>query len=122
MKNMMGLWIFIIVSLLGGVTVIGLQMNSKNKIYKELEKELVATAKGYYGERPGLLANNIVLTQSEMIEYKEEIKEKLEKKSCKGYVKVTSNMGIFDYKAYVSCDNYETSGYENQTNLCTEGC
>jgi len=33
-------------------------------------------------------------------------------KECTGYVEVFKNNTVYDYKAYIKCDNYETKGYE----------
>lgn len=122
MKKLMGLWIFIVVLLVSGLTYIGFKIKNENNFYKGLENELEEVAKGYFGEKPGLLSNNKIVLDYELGEYKEEILSKLKENNCQGYVKTKSNMGIYEYKAYIKCNDYETKNYEQQSNTCTEGC
>ena len=122
MKKLMGLWIFVVVILISGLTYVGYLIKNENKVYKVLENKLEEVAQGYFGENPGLLSNNKIVQDTELGSYKEEILTKLKENDCKGYVNTTSNLGIYEYKAYIKCNNYETKGYEKQTNTCTEGC
>lgn len=111
MKKTMYLWIVLIVGLLVGLTFIGFNTKKSNKIYKDLEKELIKTAQGYYGEQPSLLKNGAIIIDKELKDYKDSLNLELENDKCEGYVKVKSNMGIFEYKAFIKCNNYTTKGY-----------
>lgn len=122
MKKTLTIWIIIVVLLSIGLTLIGYNITKENKKYKVLEKELVKVAEGYFGEKINLLQNNAVVLDTELKEYNPKIDMKIDGKECKGYVKTTSKMGIYEYKAYIKCDDYETNGYVSQTNICTEGC
>ena len=122
MKKLMGLWIFVVVILISGLTYVGYLIKNENKVYKVLENKLGEVAQGYFGENPDLLSNNKIVQDTELGSYKEEILTKLKENDCKGYVKTTSNMGIYEYKAYIKCNNYETKNYKEQSNTCTDGC
>ena len=96
MKKLMGLWIFVVVILISGLTCVGYLIKNENKVYKVLENELEEVAQGYFGENPGLLSNNKIVQDTELGSYKEEILTKLKENDCKGYVKTTSNLGIYE--------------------------
>lgn len=103
---------FLVILLTLTLTVIGLNLKKNNKDYKELESKLEQAAIGYYGEKPGLLSNNGTIDSVELISYDSSINMVINDDTCVGYVKTTSNMGIYDYKAYISCGNYVTKGYD----------
>lgn len=122
MKKNMAIWLILIVILVGGLTVIGFKIKNENKEYKTLEKKMTDVSKSYYGEKPALLKNNGIITIEELSEYDNTLIPKVNEEECKGYVKTTSSMGIYEYKAYIKCDNYKTNGYTDQSGTCTEGC
>ena len=88
-------------------------VNSKE--YKTLEKKMTDVAKAYYGEKPGLLKNNETISIQDLSDYDNTLTNKVNEEECNGYVKTTSNMGIFEYKAYIKCNEYTTKGYVNQS-------
>ena len=122
MKKNMVIWLILIVILVGGLTVIGLKIKNDNKEYKTLEKKMTDVAKAYYGEKPNLLKNNETISLQDLSDYDKTLTNKINDEECTGYVKTTSNMGIFDYKAYIKCNEYTTKGYVKQSSSCTEGC
>ena len=122
MKKNMVIWLILILILVGGLTVIGFKIKNDNKEYKTLEKKMADVAKSYYGEKPSLLKNNGIITIQELSEYDNTLVTKVNEEDCTGYIKTTSSMGIYDYKAYIKCDNYKTNGYVDQSGTCTEGC
>ena len=115
MKKNMVIWLILIVILVGGLTVIGLKIKNDNKEYKTLEEKMTDVAKAYYGEKPGLLKNNETISIQDLSDYDNTLTNKVNEEECNGYVKTTSNMGIFEYKAYIKCNEYTTKGYVNQS-------
>lgn len=105
-----GLLILIVVLL----TAFGFVYKSKSKEYKELENQLVESAKKYVDARFLYPDENqsTKVTYSEMKEsaFIEELKKGED--ICDGYVIVQSNGTVFSYKGYVSCPNYTTKDYE----------
>ena len=122
MKKNMVIWSILIVILVGGLTIIGLKIKNDNKEYKTLEKKMTDVAKAYYGENPGLLKNNETISLQDLSNYNNTLTNKVNEEECNGYIKTTSNMGIFEYKAYIKCKEYTTKGYVNQSSACTEEC
>ena len=114
MKKNMVIWLILIVILVGGLTIIGLKIKNENKEYKTFEKKMTDVAKAYYGEKPGLLKNNETISIQDLSDYDNTLTNKVNEEECNGYVKTTSNMGIFEYKAYIKCNEYTTKGYVNQ--------
>ena len=92
------------------------------KDYKILEKKMTDIAKAYYGEKPGLLKNNETISLQDLSNYDNTLTNKVNEEECNGYVKTTSNMGIFEYKAYIKCNEYTTKGYVNQSSTCSDEC
>ena len=115
MKKNMIIWLILIVILVGGLTIIALKIKNANKEYKTLEKKMTDVAKAYYGEKPGLLKNNETISIQDLSDYDNTLTNKVNEEECNGYVKTTSNMGIFEYKAYIKCNEYTTKGYVNQS-------
>ena len=122
MKKNMVIWLILIAILVGGLTVIGLKIKNDNKEYKTLEKKMTDVAKAYYGEIPGLLKDNETISLQDLSDYDNTLTNKVNEEECNGYVKTTSNMGIFEYKAYIKCNEYTTKGYVNQSSTCTDEC
>ena len=110
MKKNMIIWLILIVILVGGLTIIGLKIKNENKEYKTLEKKMTDVAKAYYGEKPGLLKNNETISIQDLSDYDNTLTNKVNEED----VKTTSNMCIFEYKAYIKCNEYTTKGYVNQ--------
>lgn len=111
MKKNMILSSILVILLVLTLTLIGLNTKKQNKEYKELETKLEKAAIGYYGENPSLISNNGTITSEELCIYDSTINMIVKEDTCTGYVKTISNMGIYEYKPYISCKNYQTKGY-----------
>lgn len=109
-KNMIlaGILVILLVILL---TVIGLNIKKSTTDYKQLENKLSKAAIGYFGESPSLAKDGLVIDSDDLYNYDNTIDMNISGDTCTGYVKLTSNMGIYDYKAYIKCNNYITKGY-----------
>ena len=113
MKKMYAAWIFLIVTLMLALLVIGYNISNENKEYKAKEQDLIEQASSY------LTKNDITLTTGESLKLDHQrlidsglIKDmKVKDEDCEGYVKITKNNGNYDYKAYIKCKNYTTEGY-----------
>lgn len=105
-----GLMLFLIVGLL---TTFGIIYNNKNKLYKDMEKSLVAASKKYVDqsfsypeEGKELQITYATLKDSGFIK-----KIAVNKKECDGYVIVKKKSGAYNYKGYVKCPEYQTKNY-----------
>lgn len=117
MKNMKKLWIVwgtIAVIIFGILTAFGLVYKNKSKDYKELEKKLVEAEKKYadahfaYPETGDILKTDAKTLIEEG--YLDNLK--INEEECVGYAIVSHTSTVFDYKGYISCNNYKTKGYE----------
>ena len=116
MKKMVVCWIILIVGLVGVLTFIGITYEKSVSSYKSLEADLVESAGAY------IKINNINLTIDEALIISDEklMEESLignmsvESDECKGYVEIKKSINKTDYKAYISCKDYQTEGYTRQ--------
>lgn len=112
MQRISIVWGFLIILIFGILTCFALTWKSKNNGYKNLEKSLLNSVKGYYESKyqypTGMevvtvtfeeLKNNNVLTE---LKYGNDY--------CDGYVNVSYD-GVINYKAYIKCNNYTSKGY-----------
>lgn len=113
MKKTMILSGILAVLLIATLTIIGFNIKNQNKEYKELEDTIEKVAIAYYGEYPTLIKNNGTIETNDLVQYDENINMIINGDECTGYVKTKSNMGIYEYKAYIKCQNYTTPGYNN---------
>lgn len=112
MKKILIVWIIIAVLMVGGLTTYGFLFNNQNKPYKTLEHDLQEAAEGYMGMYPAYLLSTNKLPNEEMLKsgYSKELIVNNEK--CEGYVEITNAGGVYKYKPYIKCKNYQTKGYE----------
>jgi prepilin-type N-terminal cleavage/methylation domain-containing protein len=87
-----------------------------NRLYKEQEDRLVDKAREYMNDNYiSSSLDTFVITKAQLISggYISEIYD-LEKKeiSCTAYVEITNYTTIPVIKAYISCDGYTTTGYD----------
>ncbi len=85
---------------------------NRNKQYSDLESELAVNARRYVEK------NNVNVIDGEKITYqflqKVGVMDALNDNngnSCDGYVIVTKNGNLNQYKGYVKCPNYESKNY-----------
>ena len=113
MKKILVVWIIIAVILIAGLTILGFHIKKQNEPYKKLEKELEKQAISLIGEKPSYFPNGGKLTLEDFRNNNYEVSLKVDNDVCTdGYVIVSKNMGILDYKGYVKCNNYTTHGYK----------
>lgn len=116
MRKMVICWVILVVGLVGVLTYIGLTYENSISEYKSLEADLVESADAY------ITINNINLSIDETLIITDEkmresdlIKElKVDSDECTGYVEVKKSINKSDYKAYISCKDYQTEGYTKQ--------
>lgn len=115
MKKMYAIWGIIVVLVFALLTAFGFLYKNKSSVYKDLEEKLV-NAEKKYADAKFLYPQNseiVKVTAKEMIEFG--ALDSLEKdgKSCDGYATIQKKGTVFEYKGYVSCENYKTKGFEN---------
>ena len=96
--------------------ILKVKEDSINRLYKEQEDRLVEKAKEYMDDNYiSSSLNEFVITKTQLISggYISEIYD-LEKKetTCNAYVEVTSYSTTPVIKAYISCNGYVTTGYD----------
>ena len=111
-KKYMMVWGGVIVFVFAAVTILCLYAK-KNNINNISENMTVEKAEKYFGLFPGFLPEKgqkkvMTLTELERNGLRPEID-----KSCDGYVIVTNKTGVPKYKAYLSCENHETEGFDS---------
>ncbi len=116
MKKMVICWIILIVGLVGVLTYIGFTYENSVNEYKSLEADLIESADAYMN------INNINLSLDEYLVITDELLREadlikvlnVDSDECTGYVEVKKNINKTDYKAYISCKDYQTEGYTQQ--------
>ena len=106
------IWGILVVIIIGLLTFLGFMYQKKLEPYKELEFNLKEAAEKYveleflYPED----GEKLIIKSEDMIQ--KEIMDELSYKneSCNGYVELSYN-GVYNYKSFIKCDNYETKGY-----------
>ena len=113
MKKIAIIWTIVIVTIVGGLTIFGLNFK-KDKLGELSEEALVEQSKKYLGLYPALYptkGEQIVLSDEKLKD--EGYDPKLEG-DCIGYIVVKSTDMGFKYEPYVKCPNYTTNGYSNE--------
>lgn len=107
-------WGIVLVLIVVLLTTFGFIYKNKTSIYKNLEEKLVEAEKKYVDAKFLYPKDDEFLkTDTEILVKEEYIKNlKIKDEECTGYVEVFKNDTVYDYKAYIKCDNYETKGYE----------
>ena len=118
MKKMVICWIIVVGGLIGVLTYIGITYEKSVNSYKSLESDLIESADAYIKIKNINLAidEKMIITAGQMRE--DDIIKNLSVDSdeCTGYVEVKKNINKTDYKAYISCKEYTTEGYNNKNN------
>ncbi len=114
-KMLFGVWAFIVIVLIGLLTLIGYMLKNNKEEYIEIEEELREAAQKYVldnGDYPDL-GNELKLTSKDLYEAAYLDRDDLENNgdSCDGYVIVYTD-NIVKYKAYIKCKNYMSKGYQ----------
>jgi len=115
MKKISYIWGFLLVLLVVGLTIIGFIYKNKSSDYKKLEDQLVESAKKYVDAKflyPDDKASmKISFEDMKNDGFIEELK-KDDENVCDGYVLVSNNGMVFQYKGFVKCPKYTTKDYE----------
>ncbi len=114
MKKMYFVWGIVVVVIFSLLTAFGFLYKNKTNVYKNLEEKLVAAEKKY-ADAKFLYPQNgetVKVTAQEMIEYGAMDSFEVEEDACEGYATIQKNGTVYDFKGYVSCNNYTTKGYE----------
>ena len=106
------IWAILIILLVGVLTVMGFTYKNKLKSYKNLETKLSEAAKKYvelkflYPEDGQIITINL----EDMLEAEVINDLTYEEETCTGYVELSYN-GVYNYDAFIKCNNYVTKGY-----------
>ncbi|MDD4705791.1 MAG: hypothetical protein PHS24_01070 [Bacilli bacterium] len=115
MKKIVYTGFLIVIILVLGLTVIGLNLKAKNQNYYELEKRIEESAKLYYSQYPEKFpSNKTIITSDKLIEINFLKNMKLAKENCKGYVVVEKVYVYYEYAPYIKCKNYETKDFDER--------
>lgn len=113
MKKLTIVWGLIMVAIVALLTTFGILFNKKNKVYTDMEEDLVSATKKYVEKsfaypKDGkeLRVTFEDLNNSGLID-----ELKVGKDSCNGYAIVKKNELVYEYKGYVKCKEYKTKNY-----------
>lgn len=114
MKRLSIVWGLLLVAIVALLTTFGILFTKKNKIYTDMEDQLVKGTKKYVERSFDYPKDNKELR----IEYKV-LKEaglvsklSVDKVECDGYSIVKKNGLVYEYKGYVKCPDYTTKNYK----------
>lgn len=111
-KTLFIIWAIIVVIVLILLTILGFMLKNNNKEYHELEDKLKVSGEKY-GNTEFIYNNEfktLKITTEELENYID-YDLKVNEDECTGYVEVTYDYA-YEYKAFISCNNYTTKGYE----------
>ncbi len=114
MRKISIIWGTILVIIVILLTVLGFLYKDKRIPYKELEQSLVEDAKKYvdvhflYPQDD----SEVKVSYEEMKDEEYVSELKYGEDVCDGYVVVKSNGTVFEYKGYITCEQYTTKGYQ----------
>ncbi len=94
----------------------GMEKDYKLNYYTNLEEKLKEQAQIYINEYydESLTSDYVTITKDVLKAYSlaPDLID-LKDNTCEGYVRANKSRAIVDIKAYISCSDYETSGYES---------
>lgn len=108
------IWGMLIVGIFIILTLFGFFYKSKTKEYRALEEKLVEAEKKY-ADQKFLYPESGMKVKTTLQELKEEgliTDFKVKNQECEGYVILSHESTVFEYKGYVHCGEYKTKGYE----------
>lgn len=115
MKKMVIAWVLLVGGLVGVLTYIGFSYEKSVSDYKSLEADMVEAADTYIkiNNLNTLGEENLIIKDTEL-QASNLINMKVDDDECNGYVEIKKNINKTEYKAYISCRDYETEGYKTQ--------
>ena len=115
MKKMVVLWIIIMAALISSLLIIGFNFKGTVGPYIKLEETIEEAANGYYEENDLTLSVNetFKITIDALLDQVFIKSTKVNDDECKGYVIAKKGITGMSYKAYISCDDYQTKNYED---------
>ena len=115
MRTLSIVWGMLLVLIVALLTTFGIIFNKKNKVYTDMEEDLVSATKKYVEKSfaypkddKELRVNYNDLKESGLID-----KLEIDNKECDGYTIVKKNELVYKYKGYVKCPEYKTKNYKN---------
>lgn len=116
MKKMVICWVILIVGLVGVLTYIGFTYEKSVSEYKSLEADLVESADAYINiNKINLnIDETLIISDEKLMEASLVRSMNIESDECQGYVEIKKSINKTDYKAYISCKDYQTEGYTKQ--------
>lgn len=114
MKKLIYVWITLILVLVFGLTIIGLNINSKNKKYYDLEDTIESATKNYLGQYPDEFPlNTLNMTSERLIATSFLDNLNISGEECKGYVVVKKKYMYYEYKPFIKCKKYSTKNFDD---------
>lgn len=114
MKKISILWGIVAVGIFSLLTVFGFLYKGKVKEYEALEKKLVEVEKKY-ADKKFLYPESGDTVKTTLKELKENgliTDFKVKDQECDGYVILSHESTVYEYKGYVKCGDYKTKGYQ----------
>lgn len=113
-KTLYIVWGIVVIIVIALLTAFGFMYKNKTSSYKELEKEIAAASKRYVEIQFSYpAAGESIKVPAEKLIEKDLIGElKINDEVCTGYAIISRPATVYEYKGYVSCENYQTKGYE----------
>lgn len=114
MKRISFIWGIFLVLLVVLLTIFGFVYKYKSADYKKVEEQLVETAKKYvevkflYPDEKSSV--KITLDEMKQDGYAEDLKK--DDDLCDGYVILSHDGFVYQYKGYIKCSNYTTKDYD----------
>ena len=113
MKKLLIIWIIISFILIGGLTFIGINLNSKNREYYDLESKIKEAAQNYYAQYPyELPAKESEITSERLLNTNFLSNLNYKNETCEGYVVIKKTYLSHKYIPYIKCLNYNTKNYD----------
>ena len=113
MKMISILWGAILLGIVILLTIFGILFNKKNKIYTDMEEDLVNKAQKYVETSFLYPQDNktVEITLKELQDAKLIDEFEVENALCDGYVTLKKDNGVYKYKGYINCPEYKTKNY-----------
>ena len=111
-KRMYIIWGMLVIGIFIILTIF--MYKNKTSAYKELEKQLAEASKKYVEVKFSYPNSGesvkVTIEQLKAMNLIEELK--INDETCNGYAIISRPSTVFEYKGYVTCQNYTTKGYE----------
>ncbi len=108
-KKFIFVWLFFIITLVGCILYIALNLDNKNKEYYKLEKNLEEAASVYMATNDFNLVNGDSM-KLDIVDLVPAFADTHDTKNdkCEGYVLISKDNNKVTYKTYLTCGSYKT--------------